>query len=88
MQMLDWIKEIISTSIWDIWTRNNIKSIVTNELYYKDEYIYAKNSKFDFVKPVSIKKEPIISRDIFLKAKKQLAANRSNYNNLVKTIYI
>jgi site-specific DNA recombinase len=43
----------------NIWTRNNIKSIVTKELYYKDEYIYAKNSKFDFVKPVSTKKEPI-----------------------------
>ncbi|MBM3708277.1 MAG: hypothetical protein FJW69_08095 [Actinobacteria bacterium] len=72
----------------NIWTRNNIKSIISNELYYKDEYIYAKNSKFDFVKPVSIKKEPIISKDIFFKAKKQLSANRSNYNNLVKTIYI
>ena len=72
----------------NIWTRNNIKSIVKNELYYKDEYIYAKNSKFDFVKPVSINKEAIISKDIFLKAKTQLAANRSNYNNLVKNIYI
>lgn len=48
----------------------------------------AQNSKFDFVKPVSIKKEPIISKSIFLKAKKQLSANRSNYNNRVKTIYI
>ncbi|MCG9479072.1 MAG: hypothetical protein K9H14_02540 [Actinomycetia bacterium] len=49
--------------------RNNVKSIVYNDLYYKDEYIYAKNSKFDFVKPVSIKKEPIISKRLFLKAK-------------------
>ncbi len=70
------------------WTRNNVKSIVYNDLYYKNEYIYAKNSKFDFVKPVSIKKEPIISKRLFLKAKKQLAANKSNYNNRVKTMYI
>jgi site-specific DNA recombinase len=70
------------------WTRNNVKSIVSNELYYKDEYIYAQSSKFDFVKPVSIKKEPIISKRIFLKAKKQLAANKSDYNNRVKTMYI
>jgi len=70
------------------WTRNNVKSIVSNDLYYKDEYIYAQNSKFDFVKPVYIKKEPIISKRIFLKAKKQLAANRSDYNNRVKTMYI
>jgi len=70
------------------WTRNNVKSIVSNDLYYKDEYIYAQNSKFDFVKPVSIKKEPIISKRIFLKAKKQLTADRSDYNDRVKTMYI
>jgi len=70
------------------WTRNNVRSIVSNNLYYKDEYIYAQNSKFDFVKPVSIKKEPIISKRIFLKAKKQLTANRSDYNDRVKTMYI
>ena len=70
------------------WTRNNVSSIISNELYYKDEYIYAQNSKFNFVKPVSIKKEPIISKKIFLKAKKQLIANRSDYNNNVKTMFI
>ena len=70
------------------WTRNNVKSIISNDLYYKDEYIYAQNSKFDFVKPVRIKKEHIISEEIFLKAKKQLAVNRGYYNNNVKTIYI
>ena len=70
------------------WTRNNVKSVVSNDLYYKDEYVYAKNSKFDFVKPVIIKKEPIISKRIFLKAKKQLIANRSDYNNRVKAMYI
>ena len=70
------------------WTRNNVKSIVANDTYYKDEYIYAQNSKFDFVKPVSIKKDPIISKRIFLKAKKQLTASRSDYNNRLKTLYI
>lgn len=70
------------------WTRNNVKSVVSNDLYCKDEYIYAQNSKFDFVKPVILKKEPIISKRIFLKAKKQLTANRSDYNNRVKTMYI
>ena len=70
------------------WTRNNVKSVVSKDLYYKDKYIYAQNSKFDFVKPVRIKKEPIISERIFLKAKKQLTANRSDYNNRVKTMYV
>ncbi len=70
------------------WTRNNVKRIISNELYYKDEYIYAQNSKFNFVEPVSIKKEPIISKKLFLKAKKQLMANRSDYNNNVKTMFI
>ena len=40
------------------WTRSSVKHIVSNELYYKDEYIYAKNSKFSFIDPVHIKKNP------------------------------
>jgi len=63
------------------WTRSSIKHILSKELYYKDEYIYAKNSKFNFIDPVHIKKEPIISKELFEKAKKQSYFNRSSINN-------
>jgi len=70
------------------WTRSSVRGIITNDLYYKNEYIYAQNSKLSFIEPVSINKEPIISKKLFLKAKKQLAANKSDYNDKVKTIFI
>jgi len=70
------------------WTSSNVRGVTKNDLYHKDEYIYGQNSKFNFVEPVSIKKEPIISKKIFLKAKKQLMANRSDYNSNAKTIFI
>jgi len=63
------------------WTRSSIKHILSKELYYKDEYIYAKKSKFNFIDPVHIKKEPIISKELFEKAKKQSYFNRSSINN-------
>jgi len=63
------------------WTRSSIKHILSKELYYKDEYIYAKKSKFNFINPVHIKKEPIISKELFEKAKKQSYFNRSSINN-------
>jgi len=63
------------------WTRSSVKHILSKELYYKDEYIYAKKSKFDFIDPVSIKKKPIISKELFEKAKKQSQFNRSSINN-------
>lgn len=56
------------------WTRNNVKSVVSNDLYYKDEYIYAQNSKFDFVKPVILKKEPT-KLDVYI---------HYNFNSLVE----
>lgn len=65
----------------NIWTRSSVKHIVSKEIYYKDEYIYAKNSKFNFIDPVHIKKEPIISKELFEKAKKQSLFNRSSINN-------
>ena len=65
----------------NIWTRSSVKHIVSKELYYEDEYIYAKNSKFNFINPVPIKKEPIISKELFEKAKKQSHFNRSSINN-------
>jgi len=69
------------------WTRSSIKHILSKELYYKDEYIYAKKSKFNFINPVHIKKEPIISKELFEKAKKQSYFNRSSINNST-VIYI
>jgi len=63
------------------WTRSSIKHILSKELYYKDEYIYAKKSKFNFIDPVHIKKEQIISKELFEKAKKQSYFNRSSINN-------
>jgi len=63
------------------WTRSSIKHILSKELYYKDEYIYAKNSRFNFIEPVHINKEPIISKELFEKAKKQSYFNRSSINN-------
>jgi len=63
------------------WTRSSVKHILSKELYYKDEYIYAKNSKFNFIDPVHIKKEPLISKELFKKAKKQSYFNRSSINN-------
>jgi len=67
------------------WTRSSIKHILSKELYYKDEYIYAKKSKFNFINPVHIKKEPIISKELFEKAKKQSYFNRSSINNSTVT---
>jgi len=69
------------------WTRSSVKHILSKELYYKDEYIYAKNSKFNFINPVHIKKEPLISKKLFEKAKKQSYFNRSSINNS-KVVYI
>ncbi|MHB1346058.1 MAG: recombinase zinc beta ribbon domain-containing protein, partial [Candidatus Humimicrobiaceae bacterium] len=63
------------------WTRSSVKHILSKELYYKDEYVYAKKSKFDFIEPVPIKKKPIISKELFEKAKKQSQFNRSSMNN-------
>ncbi len=34
------------------WTRSSVKHIVSNDLYYKHEYIYAKDSKYSFIEPV------------------------------------
>jgi len=69
------------------WTRSSVKHILSKELYYKDKYIYAKNSKFNFIEPVPIKKEPLISRELFEKAKKQSYFNRTSINNS-KVVYI
>jgi site-specific DNA recombinase len=69
------------------WTRSSVKHILSKDLYYKDEYIYAKNSKFNFINPVRIKKEPLISKELFEKAKKQSYFNRSSINNS-KVVYI
>jgi site-specific DNA recombinase len=69
------------------WTRSSVKHLLSKELYYKDEYIYAKSSKFNFIEPVRIKKEPIISKELFEKAKKQSNFNRTS-TNISKIIYI
>ena len=63
------------------WTRSSIKHILSKKLYYEDEYIYAKNSKFKFIDPVHIGKEPIISKELFEKARRQSELNRSSINN-------
>ncbi len=70
------------------WTRSIVNHLVHKDLYYKDEYIVCKNSKYDYIKPVTIKKEPLITLELFEKAQVQLSKNKSFHNNQAKAVYI
>lgn len=70
------------------WTRSTINHIVRKDLYYKGEYIVCKNSKYDHIKPVAIKKEPVITFKLFEKTQEQLSKNKSFHNNQAIAVYI
>lgn len=59
------------------WTRSSVYHIILKDLYYKDNYLLCGNSKYEFIEPVLVKKEPIITRELFEKAKFQLLKNKS-----------
>ena len=83
------LKSRISGKIFEpIWTRSTINHLVHKDLYYKDEYVVCKKSKYDYIKPVTIKIEPIITLELFNKAQEQLSKNKSFHNNKAKAVYI
>jgi len=67
------------------WTRSSVNHIVRKELYYQDKYIYT--SKY-YEEPVSIDKEPIISRKLFEKARNQSTKNKSFKGRGATALYI
>ena len=69
------------------WTRSSVNSIIRKELYHQDKYILGKHSRY-YIEPIYIDKKPIISRELFEKARNQCTKNKSFHGRVSTAVYI
>jgi len=69
------------------WTRSSVNHITRKELYYRNEYALGNRSKY-YIEPVYVDKKPIISRELFEKARSQATKNKSFHGRVSTAVYI
>jgi len=69
------------------WTRSSVNHIARKELYYQNKYALGNRSKY-YIEPVYVDKKPIISRELFEKARSQTTKNKSFHGRASTAVYI